>query len=377
MKKIIYFATILLVFSGCQNKEGNSIVTLPAQDGNVLKLNDAQMKNAEIITGEIEQKGISSVLKLNGKIDVPPQNMISVSLPMGGYLKSTKLLPGMHVVKGQVIAIVEDQQYIQLQQDYLTAKAKIGFFENEYKRQKDLNQSKASSDKNYQQAEADYRSLLVLMTALKEKLKLVGINVQHINENKIQTNINIYAPINGYVSKVNVNVGKYVNPTEVLFDLVNPSDIHLALKVFERDLHQLYIGQQLFAYTNNDLGKKLKCTILLIGKDLSTDGNADVHCHFETYDKSLVPGTFMNAEILLKNVSSAAVPTDALVQFEGKQFLFLAKNKNTFELKEVKVGENEGGFTAVGLTDGVDFKTDKVVVKGAYSLLMMMKNKEE
>lgn len=127
MKNIIYFATILLVFSGCQNKGSNSVVTLPAQDGNVLKLNDAQMKNAEIVIGEIEQKEISSVLKLNGKIDVPPQNMISVSLPMGGYLKSTKLLPGMHVVKGQVIATVEDQQYIQLQQDYLTAKAKIGF----------------------------------------------------------------------------------------------------------------------------------------------------------------------------------------------------------------------------------------------------------
>lgn len=377
MKNIIYFATILLVFSGCQNKGSNSVVTLPAQDGNVLKLNDAQMKNAEIVIGEIEQKEISSVLKLNGKIDVPPQNMISVSLPMGGYLKSTKLLPGMHVVKGQVIATVEDQQYIQLQQDYLTAKAKIGFFENEYKRQKDLNQSKASSDKNYQQAEADYRSLLVLMTALKEKLKLVGVNVQHINENKIQTSINIYAPINGYVSKVIVNVGKYVNPTEVLFELVNPSDIHLALKVFERDLHQLYIGQQLLAYTNNEVGKKRKCTILLIGKDLSTDGNADVHCHFETYDKSLVPGTFMNAEVQVKNVSSAAVPTEALVQFEGKQFLFLVKDKNTFELKEVKLGENEGGFTAVGLPDGLDFKTAKIVVKGAYSLLMMMKNKEE
>lgn len=215
------------------------------------------------------------------------------------------------------------------------------------------------------------------MTALKEKLKLVGVNVQHINENKIQTSINIYAPINGYVSKVIVNVGKYVNPTEVLFELVNPSDIHLALKVFERDLHQLYIGQQLLAYTNNEVGKKRKCTILLIGKDLSTDGNADVHCHFETYDKSLVPGTFMNAEVQVKNVSSAAVPTEALVQFEGKQFLFLVKDKNTFELKEVKLGENEGGFTAVGLPDGLDFKTAKIVVKGAYSLLMMMKNKEE
>ncbi|WP_157262443.1 hypothetical protein [Pedobacter sp. PACM 27299] len=143
-------------------------------------------------------------------------------------------------------------------------------------------------------------------------------------------------------TKVNVNIGKYVNSTEVLFELVNPSDIHLALK--ERDLHQLYIGQQLLAYTNNEVEKKRKCTILLIGKDLSTDGNADVNCHFETYDKSLVPGTFINAVVQVKNVSSTAVPSEALGQFEGKQFLFLVKDKNTFEFKEVKVGENEGAL---------------------------------
>ena len=73
------------------------------------------------------RKEISSILKLNGIVDVPPQNMVSISVPLGGYLRSTSLLPGMHVRKGDVIAVMEDQQYIQLQQDYLTAKAKIGF----------------------------------------------------------------------------------------------------------------------------------------------------------------------------------------------------------------------------------------------------------
>ena len=197
-------------------------------------------KNAGIVTGKTMRKEISSILKLNGIVDVPPQNMVSISVPLGGYLRSTSLLPGMHVRKGDVIAVMEDQQYIQLQQDYLTAKAKIGFLRNEYERQKDLNSSQASSDKVYQQAEADYKTQQVLIAALAEKLKLAGINVEQLNETNISRSVNIYSPINGYVSQVNINVGKYVTPAEVLFELVNPDDIHLALKVFEKDLDKLF-----------------------------------------------------------------------------------------------------------------------------------------
>ena len=96
---------------------------------NIATLTDAQIKNAGIVTGKIEQQNISSTIKVNGKIDVPPQNLVSISVPMGGYLKSTNLLEGMYIRKGQVLGIVEDKQYIQLQEDYLMAKAKISYEE--------------------------------------------------------------------------------------------------------------------------------------------------------------------------------------------------------------------------------------------------------
>jgi cobalt-zinc-cadmium efflux system membrane fusion protein len=189
---------------------------------NSVTLSAAQLKNSGIVLGKIEQKSISSVLKVNGRIDVPPQNIISVSVPMGGYLKYTKLLPGMHLSKGEVIAIMEDQQYIQLQQDYLTAKARLIFTANEYNRQKELNQSKASSDKVFQQTEVDYTTEKINVKSLAERLKLIGINPNKLDENTISKSINIYSPIDGYVSKVNVNIGKFTQPSEVLFELINP-----------------------------------------------------------------------------------------------------------------------------------------------------------
>lgn len=377
MKRIIFSTSMIILLYACGAKK-TAEETAPASDkNNMVTLTDAQLKNAGITIGKMEQKEISSILKVNGKVDVPPQNMVSISVPLGGYLKTTQLLPGMHVKKGDVIAVMEDQQYIQLQQDYLTAKARISFLENEYNRQKELNQNQASSDKVYQLAEADYRSQLVLITSLGEKLKLAGININKISETNIAKSINIYSPINGYVSKVNVNIGKYVSSTDVLFELINPLDIHLALKVFEKSLDKLYIGQKLTAYTNNQPDKKYPCEILLIGKDLSMEGNTDVHCHFEVYDKTLVPGTYMNAEIEIKNNKTFTLPTDAVVRFEGKQFVYKANGNNQFDMVEVTVGESENGFTGIIFRTNTDMSLADFVTKGAYSLLMMMKNKAE
>lgn len=375
MKNRIVFIILITLFSACGSKKALAPATETAADESRVTLTDAQLKTAGILTGKPEQRQISTILKLNGKIDVPPQNMVSISVPLGGYLKTTKLLPGMHVNKGEVIAVMEDQQYIQLQQDYLLAKAKISSMENEYKRQKDLNESQASSDKVYQQAEADFRSQKILITALGEKLQLAGIRISNISETNISRSINIYSPINGFVSAVNVNIGKYVSPTEVMFELINPTDIHLALKVYEKDLDKLFIGQKLVAFTNSEPDKKHPCEVLLIGKDLSAERNTEVHCHFEDYDKTLVPGTYMNAEVQVKNNKGLVLPTDAIVRFEGKQYVYKAAANRQFEMVEVTTGETENGFTEIILPAGAE--TADYVTKGAYSLLMMMKNTGE
>lgn len=379
MKQFLFITTAILLLSACGQKKSEEAMADTATDSTDMKvvLTPAQLKNAGIVSGKMEQREISSILKVNGKIDVPPQNLVSISVPLGGYLKTTQLLPGMHVTKGEVIAVMQDQQYIQLQQDYLTAKAKIGFLENEYKRQKELNQSQASSDKVCQQAESDYRTQRVLITSLAAKLQLAGININKINETNISGSINIYSPISGYITKVNVNIGKYVSPTDVLFELINPTDIHLNLKVFEKNLDKLYIGQKLITYTNNNPDKKYSCEILLIGKDLSMEGNTEVHCHFEQYDKTLVPGTYMNAEIEVKNNQALGLPSEAIVRFEGKQYVYLVKSNSQFEMLEVTVGESENGYTEILLPPNSNLTGADFVTKGAYSLLMMMKNKAD
>jgi cobalt-zinc-cadmium efflux system membrane fusion protein len=346
-----------------------------AASAQVVSFSSKQLENVGIEVGQPEMENISGVLNLHGKIDVPPQSTISLSFPLGGYLKSTRMLPGMHVRKGQVLAELEDMQFIQLQQDYLTAKEKFTLAESEFNRQKDLNATKASSDKIFQQARAEMETQRILTHALARKLEVIGINSANLKPDNISKTVSIISPIDGFVSKVNVNVGKYTAPTDMLFELVDPKDIHLALSVFEKDLSTLAVGQRVTAYTNGDPDRKFQAKIILISRNLDDDRMAEVHCHFEKYNPLLVPGMFVNGEVAINGTKALTVPEEAIVRWENNFYVFTDNGSGKFEMVEVKPGTISGGKQQIE-GGGINGDT-RLVVKNAYALLMKIKNTEE
>lgn len=378
MKKITIMILIASILVACGSRQGEDrqAEAPPAAEGNTVSLTDAQLRTAGVATGRVETRSMSSILRVSGKIDVPPQNIVSISVPLGGYLRETKLLPGMHVAKGERIAVLEDPQYIELQQDYLTAKAKLVYTAAEYTRQQELNESKAASDKAFQQVAAEFASQKILARSLAEKLRLIGINPERLDENTISRSISIPSPIEGFVTKVNVNIGKYTRPEEVLFEIVNPGDIHLELTIFEKDISKLFVGQTVLAYSNSQPEKKYPCEIILIGQDFTDDRSVEVHCHFRNYDRTLLPGMFMNAEIEVQRHSTDALPADAVVSYGNKQYVFMERSKNDFEMVEVRTGNAEDGYTEVAAADHRKLQGARIVTRGAYSLLMKMKNAE-
>lgn len=374
MRFLVLISAVFFLLS-CGSKAENTNEESTQTLSNQLTLTAAQLKSANLQIGKMEYRVVASILKLNGKMDVPPQNLVSISMPLGGYLASTKLLPGMRVRKGEVIAVMEDQQYIQLQQEYLTTKAQLKFAETELNRQKELNKTQSASDKVLQLAQMEYTTNKVALKSLAEKLNLINVSVARLNEDNITKSVKILSPIDGYVSSVKCNVGKYVTPSEVLFELIDPSDIHLNLNVYEKDLSKIEIGQKLFAYTNSDPEKRYPCEIILISQDISKLRAAEVHCHFEKYDKSLFPGMYMNAEVEIKSHKVLTLPEHAIVNFEGKNYIFIQTDSQKFKMEEVSLGVTEAGFTEI--LNASMFENQQVVTEGAYTLLMALKNKLE
>lgn len=374
MKNIIIILAFFTLIS-CGEKEKLAEEIVLEEDNNSLKLTDEQLKTFDLSTVYLQERTITKSLKLNGELNVPPQNLVSISSALGGYVKSTKLLPGMFVRKGEVLAVIEDNQFIQLQQDYLTTKTQLVNAEAEYHRQKDLNLNKASSDKVYLQAEADYKTLLISKSSLEQKLRLITIDPNKVSVANIRESISIYAPFNGYVSDIFVNIGKYISPNDVLLELINLSDLYLKLKVFEQDLDVIEIGQSVTVYTNSKPDKKYEAELIQIGKSFSADRAVAVYAKLKEVDPKLIPGMYMNAEIIVPENKTRALPEESVVSFEGKDYVFEVLDSNTFEMIEVQVGNSGNGWLEI--KNAATLQDKKIAEKGAYALLMALKNKGE
>lgn len=378
INKLIALAStlILLACNGGKKEPTAASSTKLAVDtliSQVVTLSNEQLKNANLSYGFTQTKSMHKIVKVNGLIDVPPSNIVSISIPMGGYLKKTSLIPGMLVKKGNLLAVMEDPIYIELQQDYLTAKSKLAYLEADFNRQKDLNATKATSDKIFQLAKSDYESQKYLVKSLSEKLKLIGIDPLVLNESNISRAINFNSPINGYITKVNVNIGKYVTPTDVLFEIIDPSDLHLRLIVYENDATDLKVGNKVSFTTNNNIGKKYLATIAVITPNINEERTTEVHCHLVNENVHLYPGTFANAEIELNNAKVNALPEECVVKWQNKPFVFIKLDASHFKMIPVEIGASNNGFVEIK----TNLSNQELVLTNAYTLLMQLKNNPE
>lgn len=364
-----------------QNVETKETEVIPE---NIVELREDQIKLANIEMGVIELRSMSGILKVNGVVSVAPQNLATVSMPMGGFVKSTSLMPGNAVHKGQTLAIIENQEFIDLQQNYLEAKNRCELAKTEYDRQKELFKSDVSSQKNMQQVTSNYNSLKVQVKALEQKLSLVGINPFKLNEDNISRSVALVSPITGYVKAVNVSIGKSVSASDVLFEIVNSDKLFLELTLFEKDADKVSNGEKIRFYINNET-EQHEAVVYQTGKSINNDKTYKVYANVIGHCKNMLPGMYVNAHIQAKSGQATSVPSKSIVSFDDKDYIFVfEKNKvesgkpfTEYRMIQIQKGVSDEGFTEIVLPEGFNFKEAKVVIKGAYNLLSAKKNAGE
>lgn len=370
---IIPFVLLLVACGGAKQENVESKEVL---QGNEIILNADQQKLLALNMGNAQNVMMSSTLDIQGKIDLPPQNIISVNFPLGGYLRSTKLIPGMRVQKDEVIAIMEDQAIVQLQQDYLSAKAKFALASLEFERQRNLVDANAGTSKNFQQAEAELKMQQVLVKGLAEKLKLIGMEPTVLNESNITGQVQLRSTINGYVSKVNVNTGKYVQPAETMFELIDPDDIHVALTIFEKDLNNVHKGDEVKIHFLNDPSMHYTAEVILVNRGLDDNRTALAHCHFKSKPKDLLPGMFVEGQVDITNKIVSALPDEAIVRSGENQYVFVRRKENHYEMKAIVAGMSKDGNTEI-ISGLENVPNNSIVLNNAFKLLGILKNSAE
>jgi RND family efflux transporter MFP subunit len=411
---IIFYSALLVFVASCGKQE-----PAPAKDahgeehheeGNTTTLTAEQMKSLQVEYGRIEQKQLTASLKANGILKVPNQNKAAITSVYGGIIRSILVQPGNPVEKGQTLVTIINPKFIEMQEEFLSLKSKILFAQQEFDRQKELTSHNAGALKNLQQSEAELNALLTRRASVKKQLELLAINTESLNNESITSFVSVSSPVSGTVSKVSGNIGSAVDINFPIVEVVDNSQLHVDLFIYEKDLPKVRTGQVIHFTITNNPGREYDAEIYGISNSFEGEAKAlAVHATVKGDKTGLIDGMSISALVSLENATIPAVPTEAIVNFQGNDYIFILSeeyeehdhhanekeeahdhhehqgeeksstafgNSVSFERIPVRKGTSDVGYSEITLLKEIPSDA-KIVVKGAFFILAKMTNSGE
>lgn len=409
--KIIYIALISVLLASCEKKEEAATEnaekvsqesTHEEAPQTIASLTEEQIKAVGITLGKVEMKELTSTIKANGALRVPNNNKATVTSLYGGVIKTLNVQIGDYIKKGQVIATISNPEYIQLQEQYLTVNNRIIFAEQEYRRQKELFDNDAGAKKNLQSSDAELKTLRTQRASLLRQLQMMGINPGKINNGNLRAGLSITSPISGTISNINAQIGSYVDISAPVAEVIDNGSIHLDLQVFEKDLPKMRVGQIVHFKLTNNPETEYNAKIYSIGSSFENDSKTiSVHCAVTGNKAGLIDGMNITGIVSLDKSTTPAVPDEAIVEADGKYYVFVKTNKKieehneaegehanekkisekesktiNFEKTEVVKGSSDMGYTAITTVNAIPANID-IVIKGAFFVNAKLSNAGE
>lgn len=394
-KQASFFSFLLLVscfffLISCGEKKTEEATESENSETEVI-LTEGQYSTIGIETSSIEMKNLNTIIKANGYTAVPPQNMANISTLLGGVVKDIFVLEGTFVSKGKVLATIQNLEVTEMQEDYQSAIANIEYLQLEFNRQKTLSEEEVNPRKVFQEVKSKLAVEKARAQAAKNKLQALNVSL-----NGNTSLIPIVAPISGYVGKINVTKGAFAETGVTLFEVVDNSQMHLDLNVFEKDLGNISIGQEIDFILTNQSNKSIKGKIFGINKSFSNESKTvAVHAKINPKDtKDLISGMYVAANINITNQTVPALPKDAVVRNGDKHYIYIQEavqgatpkkdekahehkegeshNEIHFKAIEVVPGTTDLGYTEIKLVEEIPSNA-KIVIKGAFYLLATSK----
>lgn len=370
MNRYIYLLIFASIVS-CSEKKNieQPSETESAKNSELIVLSKEQIELAKISTSKLEKRKISETIKCTGSIEVLPQNIASVSPLINGFVKTINYSPGNYVEKGAVLATLNHPDFITLQQNYIEAKSQAEYYQEEYKRQGELTVENAASIKKMQQAKSDYLSSEAIYKSLKSQIKLLGINTDVIEKGDFVTEFKLISPIQGRVSLLNANLGKHISPEEVIFEIINESELYLNLTIFEKDIRKVKAGQRIAFHLLND-DQVYESKVSRIGVKVNESSRTtSVQGVLRNKNQELKPGMHVVASLFISEKNVFAIPSAAIVETENKSYVFI-QDKDQFKIVEVETGREQEQFTEIKNVDTALQNAD-IVTKGTYYLISL------
>ncbi|RED94333.1 cobalt-zinc-cadmium efflux system membrane fusion protein [Marinoscillum furvescens DSM 4134] len=392
--QIIYTLTLILmvsVFTGCGNKSANNTeeTSHENKEGHgeesvgTVHLSQLKFNSLEFKIDTVPLKALSGVIEANGQLEVPPQHEATVTAILGANITSIKVIEGDKVSKGQILAYISHPNLSQLQSNYIKAYSRLQYLEKEMQRQKRLYEEEVGSGKAYQETVAEYQGMKGEVKGYEVQLRQLSLNESKIQTGKIYQQIPVVSPIGGYIEKVKVQIGQFVDPQSEMFMIVNTDHVHADLMVFEKDIYKVKKGQQISFTIESVPDSQLTAVIYSVGKKFEQNPKAvHIHAEIKTKENFLIPGMYINGKIHTAGRKVYALPSEAIIEEEGKPYIFMAEAHEEdgeaeweFTPIEIRTGITDEGWIEIKLLEELP-EGAKVAWNNAYYLVSEMKKGE-
>ncbi len=383
--KSVLFAVILMTGLAACNSQPESNTENSKEEAEAsgemtpVLLTQQQFKTLDIEIDTMGKRDFHGVVEANGQLQVSPQNMASVTAIVGANVNSIRVFLGDKVKKGEVLATLSHPNLLQLQTNYLNSWNRMAYLKKEYQRQKKLYKAQVGSGKDFQKVSADFFMLKSDLKNLESQLRLLHLDPEKIKQGYLYEKVPVVSPIDGYVDRIDVNMGQYVEPQKTMFKIINNDRIHADLLIFEKDVYKVKKGQKVHFSVASHPDEMLTATIFAVGKSFEQNPKAvHVHASFKNRGNGLIPGMYITGRISTDNDYSYALPEGAVVKEGGKQYIFSAQKEKEgirFTPVEVVIGQTEDGWDEIKLLSPLKRGT-LFARNGAYYLISEMKKNE-
>jgi len=220
MKNYLY--TSLFIFASLFNSTGCSepasegeasasdIVVVDERKGETksVHLSDLKFNNLNFKIDTLSTRVLSDVVTASGHLEVPPQHEATVTAIIGANVTSISVIEGDEIRKNQVLAYLTHPNLTKIQTNYIKAFSRQQYLEKELQRQKRLYDEKVGPGQAYQESLSDYQALTGEVKGFESQLKQLGLNANKIQQGEIFENVPVKSPIDGFIEKVLVSIGK-------------------------------------------------------------------------------------------------------------------------------------------------------------------------
>ena len=360
---------IIIFFTSCTN---NTIVTdkKPEVEDNMILITQEQFNNEGMEIGEISNHYFEDVVSCNGIISAPVNGIAHISSQFEGIVKTINYSIGDHVEQGDVICTLASNELIVIQQEYLQTSAKLHQLEVNYKRSKALYAENIGAQKDLISKESEYNALAAEHQSLKLQLKLLNLDIEKIKRGDLYTTFPILAPISGYITKMDVVLGKFIEPQTQMMELVDISSLQLQLSVFVVDINNISPGQSVTFKLLGESKNEHQAILKSIGKTINSNSKT-IHCIANIiYDNQYeyTNGSYIEAKIITESTTALALPEEAIIK-SGENYYVLVvdeiKDDDYFLRKEkIEIGRKLNGYAEITSSTPLN----KVVTQGVYNL---------